>query len=71
MPTGFFHRNALFWAPNSRDIYFLKSEQLATVSVDGEGNPTGRDLVLFLCQHTGMRGSISNYLVVASFANFF
>src|SRR5262249_32654132 len=35
------------WAPNSRDIYFLKGEQLATVSVDADGNPTGRDRVLF------------------------
>jgi Tol biopolymer transport system component len=35
------------WAPNSRDIYFLKGEQLATVSVDGDGSPTGRDRVLF------------------------
>jgi serine/threonine-protein kinase len=35
------------WAPNNRDIYFLKGEQLATVSVDGEGSPTGRDRILF------------------------
>jgi hypothetical protein len=28
-------------------IYFLKDQQLATVSMDGAGNPTGRDRVLF------------------------
>jgi serine/threonine-protein kinase len=39
--------NAPVWAPNGRDIYFLKGEQLATVSVDGQGNPAGRDRVLF------------------------
>jgi serine/threonine-protein kinase len=38
---------APIWAPNNRDIYFLKGEQLLTVSIDGEGNPTGRDRVLF------------------------
>jgi Tol biopolymer transport system component len=38
---------APIWAPNNRDIYFLKGEQLVTVSIDGEGNPTSRDRVLF------------------------
>ena len=38
---------APIWAPNNRDIYFLKGEQVLTVSIDGEGNPTGRDRVLF------------------------
>jgi Tol biopolymer transport system component len=39
--------SAPVWAPNGRDIYFLKGEQLATVSVDGQGNPTGRNRILF------------------------
>jgi hypothetical protein len=54
--------SAPVWAPNSRDIYFLKGEQLATVSLDGEGNPTGRDRVLFTVPtYQGLRVESSDY----------
>jgi serine/threonine protein kinase len=35
------------WAPNSREVFFMKGTQLAAVSLDGQGNPVGRDRILF------------------------
>ena len=35
------------WAPNSREVFFLKGTQLGAVSLDGQGNPVGRDHILF------------------------
>jgi serine/threonine-protein kinase len=35
------------WAPNGREIYFLRGDQLAVVALDAQRNPVGRDRILF------------------------
>jgi len=35
------------WAPNGRELFFAKGGQLSAVTLDGQGNPVGRDRVLF------------------------
>jgi eukaryotic-like serine/threonine-protein kinase len=35
------------WSPNGRELFFAKGDQLAAVTLDGQGNPVGRDRVLF------------------------
>jgi serine/threonine-protein kinase len=35
------------WAPNGRELFFAKGNQLSAVTLDRQGNPVGRDHVLF------------------------
>ena len=35
------------WAPNGHELFFAKGNQLSAVTLDGQGNPVGRDRVLF------------------------
>jgi Tol biopolymer transport system component len=35
------------WAPNGRELFFVEGDQLAAVTLDGQGNPVGRERVLF------------------------
>jgi dipeptidyl aminopeptidase/acylaminoacyl peptidase len=35
------------WAPNGRELFFASGDHLAVVTLDGQGNPVGRDRVLF------------------------
>ena len=35
------------WAPSGGELFFLKGEQVAAISLDGQGNASGRDRVLF------------------------
>ena len=35
------------WAPNGRELFFANGDHLSAVTVDGQGNPVGRDDVLF------------------------
>jgi eukaryotic-like serine/threonine-protein kinase len=35
------------WAPNGRELFFANGGRLAAVTLDGQGNPVGRDRVLF------------------------
>jgi serine/threonine protein kinase/Tol biopolymer transport system component len=35
------------WASNGRELFFAKGDQLSAVTLDGQGNPVGRDRVLF------------------------
>ena len=35
------------WAPNGRELFFAKGNQLSAVTLDGHGNPVGRDHVLY------------------------
>ena len=35
------------WAPDGRAIFFMKGDQLAKVSLDGQGNALGQDQTLF------------------------
>ena len=34
------------WAPNGRELFFMKGDQLAVVALDAQGDPIGRDRVL-------------------------
>jgi eukaryotic-like serine/threonine-protein kinase len=34
------------WAPDGQELFFTKGDQLAVVSVDGHGEPVGRDRIL-------------------------
>jgi serine/threonine-protein kinase len=35
------------WAPNGRELFFANGDHLSAVALDGQGNPVGRDRVLF------------------------
>jgi serine/threonine-protein kinase len=35
------------WAPNGRELFFAAADQLSAVTLDGQGNPIGRDRLLF------------------------
>jgi eukaryotic-like serine/threonine-protein kinase len=35
------------WSANGHELFFAKGDQLAAVTMDGHGNPVGRDRVLF------------------------
>ena len=35
------------WAPDGRELFFMRGDQLAVVALDGQLNPVGRDRVLF------------------------
>ena len=35
------------WAPNGRELFFANGDHLSAVTLDGQGNPVGRDRVLF------------------------
>jgi hypothetical protein len=35
------------WAPNGRELFFVEGDQFAAVTLDGQGNPVGRERVLF------------------------
>jgi Tol biopolymer transport system component len=35
------------WSANGRQLFFVNGDQLAAVTLDGQGNPIGRDRVLF------------------------
>ena len=34
------------WGPNGRELFFTRGDQLAVVTLDGQGDPIGRDRVL-------------------------
>jgi serine/threonine-protein kinase len=34
------------WAPNGRELFLVKGDQLAAIPLDGQSNPTGRDRVV-------------------------
>ncbi len=35
------------WAPSGRELFYVKGDQFTTITLDAQGNPTGREQVLF------------------------